>query len=87
MAAAEAHRASAAAVTGEKRTTNTVLAVRFFYVENCRFFLAAAALRFRHLRIFQNDGMEEKYREKDEEKFFEEFFKKLAKTAYLKRSI
>lgn len=75
MAAAEAHRASAAAVTGEKRTTNTVLAVRFFYVENCRFFLAAAALRFRHLRIFQNDGMEEKYREKDEEKFFEKFFK------------
>lgn len=32
------------------------------------------ALRFRHLRIFQNDGMEEKRREKEEK-----FFKKLAK--------
>ena len=78
---------SALAIMERKRTTNTVLAVRFLYVENCRFSLAAVALRFRHLRIFQNDGMEEKCREKDEEKFFEKFFKKLAKTAYFKRSI
>lgn len=73
---------SALAIMERKRTTNTVLAVRFFYVENCRFSLAAVALRFRHLRIFQNDGMEEKRREKEEK-----FFKKLAKTAYFKRSI
>ena len=46
------------------------------------FSLAAVALRFRHLRIFQNDGMEEKRREKEEK-----FFKKLAKTAHFKRSI
>ena len=59
MAAAEAHRASAAVIAERKRTTNFVLAVRFFYVESCRFSLAAVALRFRHLRIFQNDGMEE----------------------------
>ena len=79
--------APAFAITERKRTTNTVLAVRFFYVENCRFSLAVVAPRFRHLRIFQNDGMEEKCREKDEEKFFEKFFKKLAKTAHFKRSI
>ena len=47
------------------------------------FSLAAVALRFRHLRIFQNDGMEEKRREKEEKNFF----KKLAKTAHFKRSI
>lgn len=46
------------------------------------FSLAAVALRFRHLRIFQNDGMEEKRREKEEK-----FFKKLAKTDHFKRSI
>ena len=74
--------APAFAIMERKRTTNPVLAVRFFYVENCRFPLAAAALRFRHLRIFQNDGMEEKRREKEEK-----FFKKLAKTAHFKRSI
>lgn len=59
--------APAFAVTERKRTTNTVLAVRFFFVKSCQFDLAAVALRFRHLRIFQNDGMEEKCREKDEE--------------------
>ena len=46
------------------------------------FSLAAVALRFRHLRIFQNDGMEEKRREKEEK-----FLKKLAKTDHFKRSI
>ena len=46
------------------------------------FSLAAVALRFRHLRIFQNDEMEEKRREKEEK-----FFKKLAKTDHFKRSI
>ena len=66
----------------KKAHNNFVLAVRFFYVESCRFSLAAGALRFRHLRIFQNDGMEEKRREKEEK-----FFKKLAKTAHFKRSI
>lgn len=50
--------------------------------QSCRFSLAAVALRFRHLRIFQNDGMEEKRREKEEK-----FFKKLAKTDHFKRSI
>ena len=54
-----------------------------FYIKKYQLFLAAVSLRFRHLQIFQNDGMEEKYREKDEEKFFE----KLAKTAHFKRSI
>ena len=54
-----------------------------FYIKKYQLFLAAVSLRFRHLQIFQNDGMEEKYREKDEEKFF----KKLAKTAHFKRSI
>ena len=87
MAVAEVRCASAFAIAERKRTTNFVLAVRFFYVESCRFSLAAVALRFRHLRIFQNGGMEEKRREKDEEKFFEKSFKKLAKTAYFKRSI
>lgn len=74
--------APAFAIIERKRTTNFVLAVRFFYVESCRFSLTAGALRFRHLRIFQNDGMEEKRREKEEK-----FFKKLAKTAHFKRSI
>ena len=57
--------------------------VLLFYIKKYQLSLAAVALRFRHLQIFQNDGMEEKYREKDEEKFFE----KLAKTAHFKRSI
>ena len=79
--------APAFAIMERKRTTNPVLAVCFFYVENSRFDLTAVTLRFRHLRIFQNDGMEEKCHEKDEERFFEKFFKKLAKTARFKRSI
>ena len=82
MARAETQCVSAFAIAERKRTTNFVLAVRFFYVESCRFSLAAVALRFRHLRIFQNDGMEEKRREKEEK-----FFKKLAKTDHFKRSI
>lgn len=57
--------------------------VLLFYIKKYQLSLAAVSLRFRHLQIFQNDGMEEKYREKDEEKFF----KKLAKTAHFKRSI
>mgnify|MGYP007121325963 CR=1 FL=1 len=48
-----ASSAPAFAIAERKRTTNFVLAVRFFYVESCRFSLAAGALRFRHLRIFQ----------------------------------
>ena len=40
------------------------------------FSLAAVALRFSHLRIFQNDGMEEKRREK-EEKFSKSWPKRI----------
>ena len=75
------------AVTERKRTTNTVLAVRFFFVKSCRFNLAAVARHSAILRFHKMTEWRKQHREKCEEKFFEEFFKKLAKTAHFKRSI
>ena len=87
MAAAEAHRASAAVIAERKRTTNFVLAVRFFYVESCRFSLAAGPSVSVICEFFKMTEWRKQHREKCEEKFFEKFFKKLAKTARFKRSI
>ena len=58
MAAAEAHRASAAAIAERKRTTNFVLAVRFFYVESCRFPSLPGPSVSVICDFFQNDEME-----------------------------